>query len=61
MKPQEVEDILGHPIIANIKHDRKIRKSVHLQMPLNYLYPKSNTAQEFQKVAQLLHYEEKVA
>ena len=60
MKPQEIENILGHPIIANIKHDRKIRKSVHQQMPLNYLYPKSSSAREFKKVAQQLHFEEKV-
>ncbi len=60
MKPEEIENILGHPIIANIKHDRKIRKSVHQQMPLNYLYPRSNSAKEFQKVAQQLHFEEKI-
>ena len=60
MKQREVEEILGYPIIANIKHDRKVRKSVHLQAPLNYLYPRSKSAKEFTKVAELLCNEQKI-
>ena len=51
LKSAEVANILGHPIIANIKHDRKIRKSLHKQMPLTHHYPKSRSAKEFKKVA----------
>ncbi|MDP3734226.1 MAG: P-loop NTPase [Nanoarchaeota archaeon] len=58
MKPQEVEEILGYPIIANIKHDRKVRKSVHLQTPLHYMYPRSRSAREFNKVAAVLCHEQ---
>ncbi len=54
LRPEEVEKLLGHQIIGNIKHDCKIRKAVHRQMPLNYLYPRSRTAKEFRKVAQHL-------
>ncbi len=57
LKPEEVEQILGHPIIANIKHDRKIRKSLHKQQPLHHIYPRSRTAKEFRKVAQHLSLE----
>jgi len=52
MKPHEMEHILNYPIIANIKADRKIRKSLHQQLPLNFLYPSSRSAKEFQKVAE---------
>ena len=60
MKPKEIESILGYPIIANIKDDRKFRKSVHLQRPLNYLYPRCRSAREFIKVAELLCHEQKI-
>ena len=54
MKPKEVQKTLEHHIIANIKHDRKVRKSVHKQIPLNSLYPRSRSAKEFIKVAKHL-------
>jgi len=54
LKPQEVESILEHPILANIKHHRKVRKAAHRQMPLTHLYPRSRPAKEFMKVAQHL-------
>jgi len=54
LKPKEVEEILGHPIIANVKHDRKFRKSLHKQMPLSYLYPRSRSAKEINKLADFL-------
>jgi len=47
-----MEHILGYPLITNIKDDRKIRKSIHRQLPLNYLYPRSRSAREFRKVAE---------
>jgi len=52
LKPIEVEQIIGHPIIANIRHDRKVHKSIHKKQPVNYLYPRSKVAKEFAKVAQ---------
>jgi septum site-determining protein MinD len=54
LKPEEVSNILGHPIIANIKHDRKIRKSLHKQNPLNHIYPRSRSAKEFRKIAEFI-------
>ncbi len=54
MTPQEVENILEHPIIANISHHKKVRRAAHKQMPLTYLYPRSKPAREFTKVAQHL-------
>lgn len=60
LKPEEVENILGHPIIANIRLDKKIRKSLHRQAPLTYLYPHSRSAKEFLKVAEYLCLEEKM-
>lgn len=54
LKPKEVESILEHPILANIKHHRKVRRAAHKQMPLTYLYPRSKPAKEFMKVAQHL-------
>jgi len=51
LKPIEVEQILGHSIIANIPHNRKVNKSVHKKQPVNYLYPRSKVAKEFAKIA----------
>ncbi|MBU0457521.1 MAG: P-loop NTPase [Nanoarchaeota archaeon] len=57
LKPSEIEEILGHNIIANIRTNRKIKKSVYKQMPLNYLYPRCKPANEFNKIAQHLSLE----
>jgi len=54
MTPKEIENILEHPIIANIGHHKKVRRAAHKQMPLTYLYPRSRPAKEFTKVAQHL-------
>ncbi|PIN73469.1 hypothetical protein COV20_04565 [Candidatus Woesearchaeota archaeon CG10_big_fil_rev_8_21_14_0_10_45_16] len=54
LKPQEVSDILGYPIIANVPRHDKVRKALHRQTPLNYLYPRSRPARQFQKVAEHL-------
>jgi len=57
LSPKEVEDILGHPIIANIKNDTKIRKSLHQQVPLTYKYPRSRSSKQFHKVAEHLSHQ----
>lgn len=58
LKPEQVEEILGHKIIANVRNDRKVRKSLHKQAPLNYLYPHSRSARQFAKVAEHLCFEQ---
>ncbi len=58
LKQDEVESILGYPILANIRHGRKVRKALHRQSPVTHLYPRSRTAKEFRKVAEhLAHYQ----
>jgi septum site-determining protein MinD len=54
LKKDQVESILGRAIISEIKYDQKIRKSVHKGFPLNYYYPRSRSAKQFNKVAELL-------
>jgi septum site-determining protein MinD len=54
LSEKEVEEILSHHILANIRTCNKIKKSTHKQMPLNYLYPRSKSAKEFVKVAKHL-------
>ena len=54
---KEVEDILGHPILAEVRHDKKFRKSLHKKMPLNHIYPHSRSAKEFKKMAEHLSLE----
>ncbi len=58
MKEEEVEKILGYPLLANIRTDRKFRKSLHRQAPLVYLYPHSRSAKEFVKIAEHLSLED---
>ena len=57
LSKKEVEDILGYPIIANIKNDTKIRKSLHQQVPLTYRYPRSKSSKEYHKVAEHLSHQ----
>ena len=54
MKPEEIEQILDHRILANVRHDKKFRKSLYRQAPLSYLYPNSRSAKEFRKLAEHL-------
>lgn len=49
---REVEEIVGYPIIAEIRYDRKMRKALHRQAPLNYLYPRSRSARAFNTIAE---------
>ena len=51
MKAQEVEELLGHHILGNIKYDRKMRKALHKQMPLTYTSPWSKSAREFKNIS----------
>ncbi|MFH0701140.1 MAG: P-loop NTPase [Candidatus Woesearchaeota archaeon] len=54
MKKEEMENILGFPILANIKYDKKFRKALLEQTPVHYLFPRSNIAKEYRKVARHL-------
>lgn len=54
MKADEIESILGHPIIGHIYADRKVRKSLHKKAPVHYLYPRSRSAKQFRQVAEHL-------
>ena len=55
---KEVEEILGHAVIANVKHHRKFRKALHQQVPLAYKYKRSGLSKEFTKVANYLSLEQ---
>ena len=53
---REVERIMDHPVIANIRNDRKIRKSLFHQVPVTYKYPRCRSSREYHRVAaQLSH------
>ena len=54
MKQREVQKTLSCPILANIKYDRKMRKALHKEQPLTHLFPRSNSAKQFKKVAEFL-------
>jgi len=58
---KEVGEILGHPILAEIRIDKKFRKSLYKKMPLSYIYPRSKPAKEFTKVAKHLSLEEQIS
>lgn len=60
MKPSEVEEILGHPLIANVRTCKKVRKAQHRREPLNSLYPRAKSAKEFHKVAEHLSLQHKI-
>jgi septum site-determining protein MinD len=51
LKLEEISEILNYPILANIKSDSKFRKSLHKQMPLTYIYPRSRSAKQFKNLA----------
>ncbi|HLC52469.1 MAG TPA: P-loop NTPase [Candidatus Nanoarchaeia archaeon] len=54
MKPDEIAEIIGHPIVADIRYDKKFRKSLHLKVPLTHKYSRSRSAREFYKIAEHL-------
>ena len=51
MSVKEIEEILGYPVIGNIRNHNKFRKSTNKQIPLMELYPRSKFAKEFMKIA----------
>lgn len=54
LKSAEVSNLLGYPLIAEIKQDRKFRKALHQQAPLSHLYPYSRSARQFKRVAEFI-------
>jgi septum site-determining protein MinD len=57
LQQEEIADVLGEFILANVKTDKRMRKAQHQQSPLHYLYPKSKSAKEYKKIAKhLAHY-----
>ncbi|HIH11636.1 TPA: P-loop NTPase [Candidatus Woesearchaeota archaeon] len=54
LKPQEVEEITGFPLLATIKDDRKFRKAGYKNLPLHHVYPRSRSAKELRNVASFL-------
>ena len=60
LKPQEIEEILGHSIIGNVRYHKKFRKALFKQSPLVHLYPYSRPAKEFKQVAAYLSLEKEL-
>ncbi len=54
LTPEKVEEVLGQKIIANIPFHKKVRKALHQQAPVNYLYTWGKPAREFKKIAEHL-------
>lgn len=54
LKTAEIEALLDKPILSNIRADKKVRKSQHQQVPLNYRYPHSRIAKQFKDIAQYI-------
>ncbi|MBI4151489.1 P-loop NTPase [Candidatus Woesearchaeota archaeon] len=52
LSKKEVEEIIGHLVLAEVRYDRKMRKALHRQVSLNYLYPRSRSARAFKAVAE---------
>lgn len=59
LKKTEIEKMLGRPIIGNVKFNKKMKKSLHKNMPMNYLYPRSEAAREYRKIANCICQNEK--
>ncbi len=57
LNEEEISQIIGFPIIGNVLQDKKIRKSLHKQLPLTQAYPRSKSAREFVRVAGFLSLE----
>jgi len=60
LKPEEVEQSLGYPVLANIRYDKKFRKALHKQAPLSFLYPRSRSAKQFRLLAAYLNLEKEM-
>ena len=51
---EDIETMLGKPIIAVIPEDKKIRKSLSLGHPVVYTHPHSSSSKQFRNLAKLL-------
>jgi septum site-determining protein MinD len=60
LKKEEIENILGYPILGTVHYDNKFRKSLHKQLPLAHLYPWSRSAREFRRIAEQISLHQKV-
>ncbi len=58
MKAEEIEEILGHQIIAQIRDNRKMKKAAHHKMPVHHLYPQSHSAKQFKNIARYVSHED---
>lgn len=54
LKPEEIEGTLNLPLLANIPHDKKIKKALYKQAPSSYLYPRSKSSKQYLKLAESL-------
>ncbi|MBR9683333.1 P-loop NTPase [Candidatus Woesearchaeota archaeon] len=54
LTPEEAEQTLNIPLLANIPLDKKIKKALHKHAPSHYLYPKSKSSKQYLKLAEYL-------
>jgi len=54
LRPQQIEETLNLPLIANIPYDKKIKKALYKQAPSLYLYPRAKSSKQYLKLAQHL-------
>jgi len=54
IKPQVVENTLALPLLANIPHDKKIKKALYKHAPSLYLYPRAKSSKQYLQLAQTL-------
>ena len=54
MSISEIESILGSRVIANVRHDRRVHKAQHAQMPLGAKYWWGRSKREYEKLASFL-------
>ncbi len=58
LKPYEIEDLVGLPVVASIKYDEDILKSLSAKIPLLAFNPKNKNLKELIKVGSLIVGEE---
>ncbi len=54
LKAQQVEEILGHKVIAKVPFHKKVRKALHKGMPLSSLYPRCKPSRQYLAAAKHL-------
>jgi len=59
LNSKDVEETLGVQVLARIKHDKKVKKSLYHNIPVTHLFPRSKSAKEIGKVASYLIMEER--